>query len=619
MQGTFRWKAILVSVLAVALLGTGWYFLHRYQKRKIHGYFLELATRDEEGKRLDRAARFLRQYLLVQPDDVEALARYGKLLEKQAQNRRDLAEALRVFETLLAKDDKRDDIRLRAGKLCMALRNWDGAVDHLNALIATGTSNAEVEHLLGECEVVRYRLANNDDRGRHLSAAKKHLEAAVELAPKNLDAAGSLARLYLAMNEPAEATKVLNNLVKNNESDEKAFRIRAEIRQASNYYFDDPLFLIATNAVGTANEIRSLNSVAFATAFPVLMTASADLARARGLAPDKVDVLLSSAQQEMLAAQAKEPKLRNTNLEMARGYLGKAEELDPKDLRILPRLAALELVAGRRDVAMEHLRKAEVKANKRDERNRLLWELAKLLVEDRDWPGHKKEAGELLEKLRKGGEEPGRVGFLAGRMLMRDEEWSKAVEYLETARGLLLDNSNMVNQIHLLLAHCYERLGDTDRQLAAYQRAVRDDSQNAMSRLGVARTYAILGKTNEAIEECRLIRAMPRPFIDADVLYVRLLIIKNMTEAKENRRWEQAEFAIKGMEAAYGNKGPEVLMAHAELEYAKGNVDEAKRIIAEDVLDRHGKAAKDKASLHAGGPEGGERIPRIAWNGPGPL
>ena len=77
MQGKFRWKAVLFLVLCSTLLGTGWFFLHRYQVKEMSGRYREFATRDEEKKNYDRALRFLRQYLKVKEDDADALARYG--------------------------------------------------------------------------------------------------------------------------------------------------------------------------------------------------------------------------------------------------------------------------------------------------------------------------------------------------------------------------------------------------------------------------------------------------------------------------------------------------------------------------------------------------------------
>src|SRR5262245_34689974 len=86
--GSFRWKPILISTGLLFVLGLGWFFLHQVQLGSIYGRFLEQAARAEESGNPERAARFLRHYLLVNRDDLDARARYGLLCEQTAADRR---------------------------------------------------------------------------------------------------------------------------------------------------------------------------------------------------------------------------------------------------------------------------------------------------------------------------------------------------------------------------------------------------------------------------------------------------------------------------------------------------------------------------------------------------
>src|SRR5262245_16722411 len=88
MQGRFRWKPILISTGIFALLALGWFFLHKFQLGSIYGHFLDQSARAEESGNPERAARFLRQYLLVNREDLDARVRYGLLVEESTSDPR---------------------------------------------------------------------------------------------------------------------------------------------------------------------------------------------------------------------------------------------------------------------------------------------------------------------------------------------------------------------------------------------------------------------------------------------------------------------------------------------------------------------------------------------------
>src|SRR5262245_57210926 len=150
MRGKFRWKIISVLTLVGALAGTGWFLLHRYQMRRMNHAFLEQSVRAEDAGHTERAARFLRQYLLINRDDIDALARYGVLLDKLANSPRARNDALTAYELVLAQDPQRLDIRKRAAHLAMKV-NTDAALRHLSALQDAGQDDAETDFLIGQC------------------------------------------------------------------------------------------------------------------------------------------------------------------------------------------------------------------------------------------------------------------------------------------------------------------------------------------------------------------------------------------------------------------------------------------------------------------------------------
>ena len=157
LQGKFRWKAILLLVVCSALLGLGWFFLHRLQIQTLHSQYLKLATRAEEKKDFNRAVRFLWIYLSVKGDDVDARAQYGVLLEKLAQTQKERSDVSDIYERVLEQGGakKEQDIRLRAAKLSMGLGHIDNALAHLRFLQKADSSDPEVNILLGDCKWVK--------------------------------------------------------------------------------------------------------------------------------------------------------------------------------------------------------------------------------------------------------------------------------------------------------------------------------------------------------------------------------------------------------------------------------------------------------------------------------
>ena len=65
--------------------------------------------------------------------------------------------------------------------------------------------------------------------------------------------------------------------------------------------------------------------------------------------------------------------------------------------------------------------------------------------------------------------------------------------------------SELLRQAEHRPALCYEQLGDTDRQLAAFRSAVEIDPRRVPARMGVAATLASLGQVSGALEEYRQI------------------------------------------------------------------------------------------------------------------
>ncbi len=487
-------------VAGTALFLTGWFFLHRYQTRRLIADFVQQADRAEAEGRLDRAARLLRHYVVLVPADLDARTRYGTLLEKSATTGRARQDALAVFEQVLQQDPARHDVRNRAGLLAARLGRHQVALAHLTNLRDAGAGDAESELVRAGC------LAATGDH----TAAKKAYQECVKNSPAQVAAYVGLANLLRKeLKDPEEADRVVDKLVLRNPQSAAAYLARALYRQE----------FAAANARERAEQ---------------------DLAGALRLAPDGAEVLLAAAQFHADRA-ASNPAAAEGALAAARDHLEHGLAKHPADARFYELLADVEVRAGRNDKAIARLREGRQRVPRKFQRG-LLWKLADLLIRG----DRLADAQEVIAHLTKNklAPEP-RLTFLLGRVRAREGKWYEASGLLENVRPLLADAPELVVQTDLQLGYCYERLGDIDRQLAVFRRAARLDPLGPLPRIGTAAALVRLGRLDEAVEEYRRVVSLPRAPADAWAHLARLLILRNLGRDPAARRWDAVDEALK--------------------------------------------------------------------------
>jgi tetratricopeptide (TPR) repeat protein len=635
MQGRFRWKAILFLILGLAVFGTAWFFLQRFQISSIHSRFLDQVARAEETGNTERAARFLKQYLSVKRDDVDARARYGVLIEQLAASPQALAGALGVYEGVLEQDPSRREIRLRAAKLHKALGGTKGinkALEHLGVLYQADPSDPEVNLLLGQCKWGKKQLEKDalDKVGEQklLSEAEGHFKKSIDKGPHNLEAYSWYARLLRdeqivrdlnKKSHPREAADVLGSLIKANPQEERAFLIRSQFRE--NAYVDIPVW--AARMWGLSKTPFGQNHLVAGSALylSAVVTdwdgAGQDLAQARKLVGEKLaalkgpsssnpapaatapaasgqstasggrksaddkarektdkeyaDVYLASAIHEtLLARAATEEKDKNAHLEEARTHLDLAAKLFPKDTRILSQHAQVELLAQRSDEALNLFRKVEKKATDSATRNAALWKLAILLI-DSHIPTDLLEAESVIDQMKKGGVPSYRLDYLRAKVVIERGKWGPAIDLLEAARPLLVDNPALVLDTDLLLSSCYQKLNNWDQQLDICKRARKNNPLRFEPRYGIVNALVSLGRLDEAIEECQELEQMPSTRAAIALTYANLLATKGrFDEAVKILQAARNDDALKANPA----KAAEIDVLLAQVELAAGKSEE---------------------------------------------
>ncbi|WP_406695911.1 tetratricopeptide repeat protein [Singulisphaera sp. Ch08] len=571
MKRRINLKFLLGMVIGCALLGGGTHLVHGFLEQRNVGGLLKQADRAERNGDRAGTEKYLGRYLAFRPNDGEALARYGLTLADGATSGRVQLQALQVLERALAHTSNRDKIRRRIAVLAMSpeVGKFKEAKEHLVTLLLKpspgsgtepeeglrlealllefgrqdlqkgpspaleqllGRPEAEMMDLLGRCLEEQARTGRRDEADNCYRKASACYRLALAQAPDRIDVYVRLAALLRGpIGEPAQADRVMDageivdGLVAKNSHSYRAYLARAQYRRE----FGLP---------GSAE----------------------DVARSQQLAPEEADVIVAAGEITREKGQFEE----------ARKLLGKGMELYPQDVRMYQGIAEIETQAGRPDEAVVILRRGDKALP--DQKN-LQWNLADRLIN-----AGKPEAKTVIARLRKQAEifQPA-VDYLEARLLLNEGEWAEALRRLEKARALMAnvpDLKSLTAQADLLLARCYEQLGNPEQQLAASRRALTLEPRLVRAHLSQASALLTLGRADEALEEFRKV-APEAP--EARIEVARLLLARNLRLPEGQRRWSEVDKALGEAEHAVADLA-EVTLLRAEALAARGQFDQAR-------------------------------------------
>ena len=125
---------LLFGLLTAGAIGV--HFLHAFQVDRQANEIKLRAEKSLEAGRLADAIREFTLYLSLDPDDTDALATLGLLLEQDAVSARDRMRVFLMFERVLVQNPGRADIRSRLVDVSMKLGRYDIALGHLARLDA---------------------------------------------------------------------------------------------------------------------------------------------------------------------------------------------------------------------------------------------------------------------------------------------------------------------------------------------------------------------------------------------------------------------------------------------------------------------------------------------------
>jgi tetratricopeptide (TPR) repeat protein len=544
----FNVKFAAILLVLCIVCGGSVHLLHGYQLKRNAGVFLDRANRaEQEAEAADAEAKtalyhkemeHLRHYLTFRPTDTEARARLGLLAEKLARTGKDFFTALIVYDTVLRQDPARKDIRLRAAKVALLLGRHDDALNHLTTLGALDSSDGELHTLYG-----RALEQKGDYKG-----AREHYAKAVTLPPVQLETYTAYAALLRRhISDPEAANKLMEQMVKDTPTAEAFLVLSAYWKE-----FDK-------SKSGAERAARAL-------------------AEAQKREPDNADVLLQSA----------EAARQTSDMAAARKFLQRGIEKHPADARMYLALSALEQQAGRRSEAVALLRRGlEAKPGQID----LLWALADLRVGD----GEESEMADLLAQMKKGGLASAQLDYLRARLLLAKGRWRDSADLLERTRPGLEAWPALVRHSDLLLARCYEQLGDVDQRYTVYQRLVSADPLSIPGNLGLGAALEALGREEDALKAYQRLLRLEGVGSQARLRVARLLIRRNQQRPPAEQQWEEVDRLLSGerqppeREAdASRSDAVETAILRAAAWMARGQAQQAEQVL-KDARKAHPK------------------------------
>jgi len=501
MRRTLNLKFIALVLACTIVASVGVHFLHAFQVKRNIGSLLAHATKAEEDGEPVKAIGYLSRYVAFRPGQAEPLLKLGVLLHENSkkspsQADKQQARAYFVLNRGLMLDETNRDARRRVVDLAMALKRFEDAKLHLKALDKHAVKDEEksrLKVLQGLCE----------EALRHYDEAAKHYEIAISNDGTILATYVRLANIYrYRLDNVKDANRVMDTMDKNNPKSFEAKLARAAL------------------IIGYARNDKKL-----------LDTAKPYVKAAGELAPGNAQVVLVAGDLERSFAKA-DPDHHKEHVRDARAFFESGIKDHPNEPGMYLSLADLEASEGDVNRGLDILRNGlSTLANKGLVRNKRV----DLLLQKGDLSAARKD----IELMRKENVSEYLVRFQEARTKIADEEFGAGVALLASIRRdeRVLESPALVRSIDFLLGMCFEKLGNPDQALRAYQECVRYDPRFVDARLKVAKTLLSLNRLNDALNEYTQVALFPDAPAAMSVELARLLLIQNLQLKPTDRNW----------------------------------------------------------------------------------
>ncbi|HZZ82334.1 MAG TPA: tetratricopeptide repeat protein [Gemmataceae bacterium] len=511
--------------------------VHEWQMKRTARTLLVQAEDAQAEDDLEKAASFYAQYCEYVPDDAESAAHMALLMADIAERKdADRHKKMRAYSTLeaqLRRHLERNDIRRRLVDYTILVGRWGDSIDHIKTLLKEKPDDVELLTKLGQCQ---FALDQNRD-------AEETLRGAIATDPTAVDAYQLLAMLLRdRMNSSEQADEIINKMIEANPEDAKARRNR--IQYISRYYPKEPGVDLAKDP----------------TKAKWLEQRREDINKALALDPEGAETLIIAAN---LALEDQKP-------EEARRHLEEGTKLHPDDARFVQNLVSLDVSEKRFDDIAVRLQNGPKTAG--------LQQLDfDLKLQQRDLAGARK----ILSTLESDPETPTALkNFMRACLDFHEMKWGDASKKLIEARSVM--PSGYAVRIDLMLGKCYEALGEHDREVEVYERAVAEGATVA-AHAALAQALMRVGQSERALGELQAVRRHQgtEEFVQsapARTALLQLLLQRNSRLPEADRNWSDIDEIVAATAKAFPDS-PELMLVESNVREQKGDGEGARKLL----------------------------------------
>ncbi len=549
-----NFKLLFGLLVGVLMLAGGVAGLHRFQVDRNAGGLAKLARQKLKEGKVQESVGLFNRYLGMRPDDVEVQREYAELVLEQTQGTRvsqaELQRAFNSLEEAVRRNPEDDELRLKLAEFQVRVGRFGDAREHLDTLrsrqaeAAVGTAAVELDATRMQLLLARCFAAEGD------------FDSAARLAG-DLIGYDVQQRAFVPDRQPVEDTEpylLLASILEERLQDAPAAVVVLE--ELGKRRVDDAK---AWLALARWHRQRS-----------DLESATADMDKAVKLAPDDADVVWGSFELD----------LAKGDMVAAKATVDRARELFPEDERVYRGLAALALQRNDLPAAEAALRDG---VGQLPGKASLLLMLADTLLQQ----GKLDETDETTAQIEElfGTASPA-VGLLQSRVLIARRKWSQARQRLEGIRPLAAGAPELIRQVDLCLAQCYENLEEFDEQLDVSRRILVDDPGSLQARVTQASAMAAAGRSEDAMAEFETVAgALPAERLAAtpQVWYplLQLRVNDQLKRPAGDRDWSRIDDLLTNLEQSTTVSAAQIALLRADILSRKGETEAAL-----DLLER---------------------------------
>lgn len=539
---TINKRFLLVLILIAGGVTGGLFAVHSFQARRIPDALLRMADRAAENDKRDAAIRYLRQYLEFCPTDTDARERLVGLMRARRSPHDDPTHLIFLYDKILRADPNRHASRREALALSLAIgRNTDAAT-HAEFLLKQFPTDSGLWEQLAAAQAGMNKQTE----------AKASYETAIRHAPTDLLIYQKLAQFtWREMKLPEDARKVLDRAV------------------AAMPFEPEPLLTRAKFDLFSADGMPAAGTTP--------RDPMPDIQKALEIDPENADALLLLAEQYQ----------KRRDLASAKDCLADGVRLYPKDGRLVRSLSWLELNRGNIGAAVGILEDGMARSPNGFD---LLVPLADLLVQ----LGETTRTEEIVARLEKRRDATAKlqVKYLRARLAMRQQKWPAATDLLVQLRNESIGLPGLETQANLLLAGCYQKRGDREKEQDTLKLVLNRDPNHHAARVALALSLMNGGQYEDAEKEQQ--QAVKSPFAMPST-HAMLLRMKSHLMSTGNTgtaaTWSALERVAGELPKAFGPGSSEPVRIRAELELAQGKIAEAAKVLRTEAIRRPGDTA----------------------------